>query len=244
MFLNVMTPLIMVISFSDSMQLTFAARDQLMAGWDKRTAFRNAILVVGPACVLTHAAAGLSLLGLLVSSSDLIRGFGEAGFLATAIALITVLSLVPTFGVLLVRDEARLVATLRAADPGVAALRRFCDWIARRMVQPPRLLQPRGLSSSWLASPSSIPASSRAIASPTRFPTRSRQWRRAAASTRKSAARIRSKWRSHFLRASGLYTPQTFATIADVQEFWRASPELATCGRSNCCGAGWPSRWG
>ncbi len=59
-FLNVMTPLIMVISFSDSMQLTFAARDRLMAGDDKRTAFRKAILVVGPVCVLTHAAAGLS----------------------------------------------------------------------------------------------------------------------------------------------------------------------------------------
>ena len=105
MFLNVMTPLIMVISFSDSMQLTFAARDQLIAGKDKRTAFRNAILIVGPACVLTHAAAGLSLLGLLTSSSEVIRGFGIAGFLATAVALITVLSLVPTLGVLLVRDE-------------------------------------------------------------------------------------------------------------------------------------------
>ena len=30
MFFNVMTPLIMVISFSDSMQLTFAARDRLI----------------------------------------------------------------------------------------------------------------------------------------------------------------------------------------------------------------------
>jgi uncharacterized protein len=139
MFLNVMTPLIMVISFSDSMQLTFAARDQLMAGKDRRSAFRNAILIVGPACVLTHAAAGLSLLGLLTSSSNLIRGFGEAGFLATAIALVTTLSLVPTFGVLLIRNEARLVATLRAADPGVATLRRFCDWIARRMVSRPAL---------------------------------------------------------------------------------------------------------
>src|ERR1700732_2304917 len=39
MFLNVMTPLIMVISFSDSMQLTFAARDRLIAGQDKYTAF-------------------------------------------------------------------------------------------------------------------------------------------------------------------------------------------------------------
>jgi predicted RND superfamily exporter protein len=58
MFLNVMTPLIMVISFSDSMQLTFAARDRIMAGEDKLTAFRNAIIVVGPACVLTHATPG------------------------------------------------------------------------------------------------------------------------------------------------------------------------------------------
>ena len=39
MFLNVMTPLIMVISFSDSMQLTFAARDRLIAGKSKREAF-------------------------------------------------------------------------------------------------------------------------------------------------------------------------------------------------------------
>src|SRR5437764_7560110 len=53
MFLNVMTPLIMVISFSDSMQLTFAARDRLIAGQDKLTAFRNAALVVGPARDLT-----------------------------------------------------------------------------------------------------------------------------------------------------------------------------------------------
>src|ERR1700709_1756127 len=67
MFLNVMTPLIMVISFSDSMQLTFAARDRLLAGEDRFSAFRNAVLVVGPACVLTHATAGLSFLALQFS---------------------------------------------------------------------------------------------------------------------------------------------------------------------------------
>jgi uncharacterized protein len=137
MFLNVMTPLIMVISFSDSMQLTFAARDQLMAGHDKRTAFRNATLIVGPACVLTHAAAGFSLLGLLASSSDLIRGFSEAGFLSTAIALVTVLSLVPAFGVLLIRNEARFILTPKGGDLGVMALRRFCAWVAVRMVSHP-----------------------------------------------------------------------------------------------------------
>ena len=95
MFLNVMTPLIMVISFSDSMQLTFAARDRLIAGQDKFTAFKNAVLVVGPACVLTHGTAGISFIALQFSDSDLIRKFGEAGLAATIIALVAVLSLVP-----------------------------------------------------------------------------------------------------------------------------------------------------
>lgn len=137
MFLNVMTPLIMVISFSDSMQLTFAARDRLIAGEDKYSAFRNAVLVVGPACVLTHATAGISFIALQFSNSDLIRSFGEAGLLATIIALLAVLLLVPVFGVLLVRDERRFAEKFKKADWGVQALRRFCAWIAVRMVGHP-----------------------------------------------------------------------------------------------------------
>ncbi|MDP1583204.1 MAG: MMPL family transporter [Bradyrhizobium sp.] len=139
MFLNVMTPLIMVISFSDSMQLTFAARDRLLAGEDRFSAFRNAVLVVGPACVLTHATAGISFLALQFSDSDLIRTFGEAGLAATIIALIAVLSLVPVFGVLLVRNEQVFAAKFQAADVGVNALRAFCYWIAVRMVGRPGL---------------------------------------------------------------------------------------------------------
>lgn len=137
MFLNVMTPLIMVISFSDSMQLTFAARDRLIAGENKLTAFANAIRVVGPACVLTHATAGVSFIALLFSDSELIRTFGEAGFIAAFIALVTVLSLVPVLGVLLIRNEAAFASAVRGADPGVHALRRFCAWIAARMVRRP-----------------------------------------------------------------------------------------------------------
>jgi predicted RND superfamily exporter protein len=139
MFLNVMTPLIMVISFSDSMQLTFAARDRLLAGEDRFSAFRNAILVVGPACVLTHATAGISFLALQFSDSDLIRTFGEAGLAATIIALLAVLSLVPVFGVLLVRNEQTFAAKFKSADAGVNALRAFCYWIAVRMVSRPGL---------------------------------------------------------------------------------------------------------
>lgn len=139
MFLNVMTPLIMVISFADSMQLTFAARDRLIAGEDKYTAFRNAVLVVGPACVLTHATAGISFLALQFSDSDLIRAFGEAGLAATIIALLAVLSLVPVFGVLLVRNEDKFAQKFKNSDAGVNALRAFCYWIAVRMVGRPGL---------------------------------------------------------------------------------------------------------
>src|SRR5438046_7079286 len=139
MFLNVMTPLIMVISFSDSMQLTFAARDRLIAGQDKYTAFKNAVLVVGPACVLTHGTAGISFIALQFSDSELIRKFGEAGLAATIIALIAVLSLVPAFGVLLVRNEKIFAVKFQSADAGVQMLRNFCYWIAVRMVSRPGL---------------------------------------------------------------------------------------------------------
>ncbi len=223
MFLNVMTPLIMVISFSDSMQLTFAARDQLMAGKDKRSAFRNAILVVGPACVLTHAAAGLSLLGLLTSSSDLIRGFGEAGFLATAIALVTMLSLVPTLGVLLIRDEARLVATLRAADPGVTTLRRFCDWIARRMVSRPALFSLvdlavvaalavvySGLEPSYRLA-DQVPDKQQALTASSRLDT-------------EISGSNPIQVLITFPPGLGLYTPQSLAAIDDVQRVMESQP--------------------
>jgi hypothetical protein len=139
MFLNVMTPLIMVISFSDSMQLTFAARERLIAGEDKYAAFRNVIWIVGPACVLTHGTAALSFIALQFSDSDLIRTFGQAGLIATVIALVAVLTLAPALGVLLVRHETDFAVKVRGADHGVEALRRFCGWVAHRMVSHPGL---------------------------------------------------------------------------------------------------------
>ncbi|MGO9673859.1 MAG: efflux RND transporter permease subunit [Methylocella sp.] len=145
MFLNVMTPLIMVISFSDSMQLTFAARDRILAGQSKYEALRNAILIVGPACVLTHATAALSFTALLFSSSDLIRAFGEAGLVATLIALFTVLLMLPLLGVLLLRHEGSLAVVGRRGDFGVEALRGFCFWIAARMVRRPGVYSLVGL---------------------------------------------------------------------------------------------------
>jgi hypothetical protein len=138
-FLNVMTPLIMVISFSDSMQLTFAARDRLLQGESKYEALRSTMMVVGPACVLTHATAALSFIALQFSSSAAIRAFGEAGLLATLVAMVAVLMLAPLLGVLLLRDEANFAAEVRGTDTAIDVLRRFCRWIAARMVARPGL---------------------------------------------------------------------------------------------------------
>ncbi len=89
--------------------------------------------------MLTHATAGISFIALQFSDSDLIRKFGEAGLAATIIALLAVLSLVPVFGVLLVRNENLFAVKFRSADAGVQTLRNFCYWIAVRMVGRPGL---------------------------------------------------------------------------------------------------------
>ena len=145
LFLNVMTPLIMVISFSDSMQLTFAARDRLIVGDDADRAFRDAILNVGPACVLTHGTAALSFIALQFSRSDLIRSFGAAGLICTMIALATVLTLVPLLGVLLFGKGDRRAAEIRRSDRAIEFLRTFCDWVAGRMVRRPAVYSLIGL---------------------------------------------------------------------------------------------------
>jgi uncharacterized protein len=139
MFLNVMTPLIMVMGFSDSMQLTFAARDRLLAGESRFEAMKNAVLVVGPACVLTSVAAGLSFVALMISESHLIRTFGAAGAISATIAFLAVITLQPLLGVLLLRNETAFATKLRGTDAAVDTLRGFCRWIAGKMVQRPGL---------------------------------------------------------------------------------------------------------
>jgi len=131
LFLNIMSPLIMVMAFSDTMQITFAMRDRLVAGDDKRTALRYAILRVGPACVLTVAAAAASFITLLISDSALIRTFGAAGALSCVIAYVAVITLVPLLGMLLLgNDHSKLREDRGGHDQPMKALRGLCEWIA------------------------------------------------------------------------------------------------------------------
>jgi len=146
LFLGVMSPLIMVMAFSDTMQITFALRDRLQSGDDRFTAIRWAILTVGPACVLTVITAAASFITLLFSSSALIQTFGAAGALSTAIAFIAVITLVPVFSVLLLPNSTVFCAKAQNSDIAMNVLRDICSWVADRIVRRPISFAAIGLS--------------------------------------------------------------------------------------------------
>lgn len=135
LFLNVMTPLIMVMGFADSMQMVSAFRIRLREGDTKLQAVRFAILVVGPACVLAHGAALLSFLALLFSESGLIRTFGEAGAMAVCISFCAVIVVLPILALLFVRNEKTLAKDHTPADGLMDALGVFVGGIVDRVVK-------------------------------------------------------------------------------------------------------------
>lgn len=135
LFLNVMTPLIMVMGFADSMQMVSAIRIRLREGDSKLEAVRFAINIVGPACVLAHGAALLSFLALLFSESGLIRTFGEAGTMAVCISFVAVIVVLPLLALLFIRNEKTLARDHTPADGMMDALGTFVGAVVDRVVK-------------------------------------------------------------------------------------------------------------
>ena len=146
LFLNVMIPLIMVLGFSDSMQLTVAMRNRLLDGDRRIKAARYAVLVVGPACVLATATAAASFIALFFSDSALIRTFGFAGALSTMTAFVAGITLVPLLTRALIgRNTKPFVTNLKSHDWAMNALKRFCGWIGEIGVRHPKTIVGLGL---------------------------------------------------------------------------------------------------
>jgi predicted RND superfamily exporter protein len=139
LFLNVMTPLVMVMGFADSMQMVSAIRIRLREGDTKGEAVRFAVRVVGPACVLAHGVALLSFGALLFSQSALIRTFGFAGALAVCISFVAVMLVLPLMGMYLIRNEAKLAKDRSPADGLMDSLGKLVGWIVDRVVHWPFL---------------------------------------------------------------------------------------------------------
>lgn len=118
LFINVITPLILVSGFSDSMHLVFSIRRDVVAGVDRLTAARNAVRDVAPACLLTAMNASLALLSFSFAESALIRTFGQAALMAVAISYLAVAVAVPTLAAILVRPEKEVLSEAEQAERG------------------------------------------------------------------------------------------------------------------------------
>ena len=114
LFVNVLTPLILVSGFSDSMHLVFSIRRDILAGVSRLEAARNAVIDVAPACLLTAMNAIIALLSFMLADSALIRTFGIAAILAVSISYLAVATVVPTLAVFLIRREDQAPRTGRA----------------------------------------------------------------------------------------------------------------------------------
>ena len=110
LFLNVITPLIMVIAYSDATHMMFVIRRHLRLGYNRVDAVKQAIYEVGPACVLTSFTTAVALSSLIFASSALIRTFGIVAAISTIISFLAVIILVPVLSVLLLRNEAKFKA--------------------------------------------------------------------------------------------------------------------------------------
>ena len=104
-FINVLPPLIMVITLSDAMHMVFSILKGIQSGQSKYEAVEEAILTVGPACVLTSLTTTIALLSMALTDSADIRAFALAAAGGTFLAFFAVITLVPTLAMLLIRDE-------------------------------------------------------------------------------------------------------------------------------------------
>ena len=128
LFINVITPLILVSGFSDSMHLVFAIRRDILAGADRIEAARNAVRDVAPACLLTAMNQAIALVSFAFAESALIRTFGLAALMAVFISYTAVAVVVPTLAALFVRREpAAAVDPHEREEGGVGVLQRFTD---------------------------------------------------------------------------------------------------------------------
>ncbi|MEG6507975.1 MMPL family transporter [Methyloligella sp. 2.7D] len=145
LFLNVMIPLIMVLGFSDSMQLTVATRDRMLSGKSRLDASRYALLVVGPACVLSSTTAAASFIALFFSSSALIRTFGFAGALSTLLAFLICITVVPLLTRLLIAHDHKFATDMARDNKAMEVLKGGCAKLAGFVIKRPVVIMALGI---------------------------------------------------------------------------------------------------
>ncbi|MGI9405833.1 MAG: efflux RND transporter permease subunit, partial [Hyphomicrobiaceae bacterium] len=122
-----------VIAFSDAMHMIFSVRRGLRHGDSKRDAVLHAIHTVGPACALTSISTSIAMLTLALTDSALIRTFGAAGSIATLLAFVAVILVVPALCMITIRDEEKFRATEKKHSRSIAGMTAMCSRLAEWM---------------------------------------------------------------------------------------------------------------
>ncbi len=137
LFVNVITPLIIVNGFSDSMHLVFNVRRELMSGTDRLEAARIAILNVAPACFLTALTAAIALASFIFAESALIRTFGGASTIAVLLSYVAVVVVVPTMSALLLPRESAIQKPGVGRDKAMDTLGKWSESLFRHLARNP-----------------------------------------------------------------------------------------------------------
>jgi len=133
---NVLPALVMVLAFADSMHMVFAVREGLSNGLSGPEAAKFSVRKVGPACVLTSMTTALALATITVTSSELITSFGWIAAMGAVIAFIAVITVVPTFSALLLKQKGN---TTVPNAPLVRGLSAMCEGLARKIDRQPAI---------------------------------------------------------------------------------------------------------
>ncbi len=148
LFINVITPLILVSGLSDSMHLVFSIRRDILRGVPRVEAARHAVLDVAPACLLTAMMQALAIISFAFAESALIRTFGIAALMAVTISYTAVAVVVPTLAALLIQKEDTEIPDIEEHDTGgVGVLQWVTDRIIGGVARRPLIFFALGLAS-------------------------------------------------------------------------------------------------
>ena len=110
-FMTIVPPLIMVIAVSDGMHMVLAILKDMQEGKSKHRAVKNAVLSIGPACVLTSLTTTIAILSMTITDSAVIQTFAITAAMGTMAAFIAVILVIPTLSILMIKNEKQYRAT-------------------------------------------------------------------------------------------------------------------------------------
>ncbi|HIE98896.1 MAG TPA: hypothetical protein EYQ63_18320 [Fuerstia sp.] len=87
--------LIMMVGFADGMHLVVRIRQLRASGESQRDAVYRAVQVIGPACLLTSITTAIGFGSLMLSSADMISGFGRVSVIGVVVTFFSVVLLTP-----------------------------------------------------------------------------------------------------------------------------------------------------